>query len=146
VYSSTAAFAARHVKRASLTLRTALVAAATIVIWSLVPAGASAAPALQLPFPRGEAWETNGPHSWPGGPLPWSHVDFGRGGDRTGTVTAAGAGTFRWQACADGGYQAWVNHGGGWETHYQHLASVAASQGPTVTAGQPIGTTGTNVA
>jgi murein DD-endopeptidase MepM/ murein hydrolase activator NlpD len=120
--------------------RLCLFAAAALLLFAPV---ASAAPPLQLPFPRGESWEANGPHSYPGGPQPYDHVDLGRPGRQIGTVTAAGAGTFRWQACSSGGYQAWVNHGGGWETHYQHLSAISAGQGAQVAAGQAIGATGT---
>jgi hypothetical protein len=81
---------------------------------------------LQFPFPLGDIWYFNGPHSWNGGssPPPYSSMDFYSGGGTCDnppdlySVAAAYGDVYR-----PGGYTCWLEiaHGDGWTTSYYHL-------------------------
>ena len=103
--------------------------------------GPSAAPEFVLPWTAWQTWHLwLGPHNTDNdfGPHPYTSLDFA-GGD--GIVRAAAGGTV-YRPCAN---LVVVDHGGGWETGYYHMPTILVHDGQTVTAGQPLGTTGTAV-
>lgn len=110
----------------------------------LEPAAVAAAEpsGLQLPFPVGETWWSNGPHADSG--TVRNSVDFGVNATRN--VVAAGAGVVSSVSnCGGGGVQVTIDHTGalsGWKTRYWHLSSNAVNPGAHVSAGQVIGKTG----
>jgi murein DD-endopeptidase MepM/ murein hydrolase activator NlpD len=104
------------------------------------PAGPPPADLLQLPYPVGESWWFNGPHSWHGGSAgrPYSSMDFGTNG------TCAAPPASRAVVAASGvysptGYACWrrVEHAGGWMTGYYHL--IEATSASSAGRGDPVG-------
>jgi len=57
-------------------------------------------------------------------------------------VRAARAGKVRVANVTKRGHQVVLDHGGGWQTFYQHLASLAVAKGDQVAAGQALGEAG----
>jgi LasA protease len=95
-------------------------------------------PAFSLPWATGQTWAMwQGPHNTNGVPAkPWTSLDFS-GGD--GIVRAAADGVV-YRPC---GNLVIVDHGGGWETGYYHLANISVGQGQVVSRGTPLGHIGT---
>ncbi|MGY0235121.1 M23 family metallopeptidase [Longispora urticae] len=133
-------------------LRPALRAAAALIIGlssvflASQPASA-AAPAFQMPFPCGQAW--NGDSDNSSAHVSWE-LDFNRGSsanaDLGDTVLAAAAGTVEvsaHQGSVNGyGNLIVLNHGGGYYTYYAHLNKRAVTAGQSVLRGQAIGSVG----
>lgn len=114
---------------------------ATTVVNVVGTPQASAAPAFQLPFPCGQAWQgqTRSDHS------PANAVDFNRTDDTGDPVVASAAGTVSRVANeGDTSYGRWIeiNHGSGWTSRYAHLSVQRVSVGQAVTRGQRIGDVG----
>jgi Peptidase family M23 len=114
---------------------------ATTVVNVVGTPQASAAPAFQLPFPCGQAWQgqTRSDHS------PANAVDFNRTDDTGDPVVASAAGTVSRVANeGDTSYGRWIeiDHGSGWTSRYAHLSVQRVSVGQAVTRGQRIGDVG----
>src|SRR5690349_20221620 len=78
----------------------------------LTPSASAAVP-MQLPFPVGESWQSNGPHPFNGASGERNSVDLGRTGGATGTVVAAAAGTVTMVRNCGGGYEIRIAHADG---------------------------------
>ncbi|WP_392671344.1 M23 family metallopeptidase [Streptomyces sp. LN785] len=122
-------------------LRIALLALAALLAGLLSATPATAAPNFKAPFPCGQTW-TYSHHS----SEVRSALDFVRsdGGATAGTpVLASSGGTaHRYSQPSGAGNYIAIDHGGGWQTYYFHLASYSVADGASVSQGQQIGVTG----
>ena len=129
--------------RAALALL--LVFAATLL---LAPAGEAAGPRplFQLPFACGQTWAASTySNHWPDP----DSIDLAQRTDGANVsegepVLASAAGTVleAYTRESDGENRVFIDHGGGWVTHYIHLESVSVTKGRTVAQGEQIGRTG----
>jgi len=109
-------------------------------------------PALLLPFPHGQTWYVNGPHSDDDATGARAYIDLGPGGGKDGTIVAAMGGTYHRRTCIetlnDGTkithLYAEVNRGS-WLTRYRHLKSYGHADNTPIAAGEPIGSTGGDI-
>ncbi|MEV6520614.1 M23 family metallopeptidase [Longispora sp. NPDC051575] len=132
--------------RPALRAAAALIVGLSSVFLASQPASA-AAPAFQMPFPCGQAW--NGDSDNSSAHVSWE-LDFNRGSsanaDLGDTVVAAAAGTVdvsAHQGSVNGyGNLVVLNHGGGYYTYYAHLNKRAVTAGQSVLRGQAIGSVG----
>ncbi|MEE1790245.1 M23 family metallopeptidase [Streptomyces sp. BE308] len=102
---------------------------------------AAAAPNFKAPYPCGQQW-TYSHHS----AEVRQALDFVRtdGGPTAGSpVLASSGGTaYRYSQPSGAGNYIAIDHGGGWQTYYFHLASYSVANGAQVAQGQQIGVTG----
>ncbi|MFB6890078.1 FG-GAP-like repeat-containing protein [Kitasatospora sp. NPDC056327] len=122
-------------------LASAVASAAAVLGVSPQPAHA-AEPAFQLPFACDQNWtgSVRGNHNPP------LSVDWTRGGPSTTVnqpVVASASGTVSLvSSTGNYGNRIVIDHGGGWQTLYAHLAGFNVGQGAHVEAGDRIGTVG----
>ena len=114
---------------------------AVLAMLSAVTGQASAAPAFQMPFACGQAWEgqTRTNHS------PANSIDLNRTNDLGDPVVSSASGRVTTVQDLGGtsyGKYVVVDHGGGWKTYYAHLNGFSVSVGQSVSQGQRIGTLG----
>ena len=114
---------------------------AVLAMLSAVAGRASAAPAFQMPFACGQAWEgqTRTNHS------PANSIDLNRTDDLGDPVVSSASGRVTTVQDLGGtsyGKYVVVDHGGGWKTYYAHLNGFSVSVGQSVSQGQRIGTLG----
>lgn len=114
---------------------------AGLALLSAVAGHASAAPAFQMPFACGQAWEgqTRTNHS------PANSIDLNRTDDVGDPVLSSASGRVTTVQDLGGtsyGKYVVLDHGSGWKTYYAHLNSFSVSVGQSVSQGQRIGTLG----
>jgi Peptidase family M23/Bacterial SH3 domain len=112
-----------------------------MMVITIYPQAAMAAPAFQLPFPCGQVWsgQTRTDHS------PANAIDFNRTDDLGDTVVASAGGTVsvvRDLGSTSYGKYVVIDHGNGWTTYYAHLNSWSVSVGQSISKGQKVGYVG----
>ncbi|MFD7900000.1 M23 family metallopeptidase [Streptomyces sp. NPDC059743] len=103
---------------------------------------ALAAPNFKAPYPCGQRWTLSHHSAEIRRALDFVRADGGSTGGTPVLASAAGTATRMSQPSGAGNYIV-IDHGGGWQTYYFHLASYSVPSGAVVAQGQQIGVTGT---
>lgn len=106
------------------------------------PPAPRAAPAFKAPFPCGQQWTYSHHSAEVRLALDFVRSDGGATAGAPVLASAAGTATRHQEPNGAGNYVV-IDHGGGWQTYYFHLAAFSVGDGQSVVAGQQIGTTGT---
>ncbi|WP_327238046.1 M23 family metallopeptidase [Streptomyces sp. NBC_01317] len=105
------------------------------------PRTALLAPNFKAPFPCGQRWTLSHHSAEVRRALDFVRADGGATAGTPVLASAAGTATRMSQPGGAGNYIV-IDHGGGWQTYYFHLASYSVASGASVGQGQQIGVTG----
>ncbi|WP_059007811.1 M23 family metallopeptidase [Streptomyces specialis] len=122
-------------------IRVALLALGTLIATLLTAPTAQAAPNFKAPFACGQQWTYSHHSAEVRRALDFVRSDGGATANAPVLASASGTATRHNQPGGAGQYIV-IDHGGGWQTYYFHLAAYSVANGQSVAQGQQIGTTG----